>query len=170
MGKNGIEKFILKSLRPGRWLFLILNSLKKYQNRKFSERNRTHCDYLGQDCVQQVSYVQLKFSFSEKVTKNCGILPHGFDILLVNVKTMRNIAQIFVAFSEKLNFTIMTSVLEYQSWVYKIRTLFLKRLRNFWIFWNEEMQTGWLTIPNNSYGFWAELAHTVLLWIIIWGH
>ena len=31
-------------------------------------------------------------------------LPHGFDIYLVNVKTIRKIAQIFVAFSEKLNF------------------------------------------------------------------
>ena len=29
---------------------------------------------------------------------------HGFDIYLVNVKTVRTIAQIFVAFSEKLNF------------------------------------------------------------------
>ena len=28
-------------------------------------------------------------------------LPHGFDIYLGNVKTMREIAQIFVAFSEK---------------------------------------------------------------------
>ena len=33
----------------------------------------------------------------------CNLL-HGFDIYLVNVKTMRKIAQIFVAFSEKLNF------------------------------------------------------------------
>ena len=41
----------------------------------------------------------LKFSFSEKATKI------GFDIYIVNVKTMRNIVQIFVAFSEKLNFT-----------------------------------------------------------------
>ena len=32
-------------------------------------------------------------------------LPHGFDIYLVNVKTMMQIAQIFVAFSEKLIFT-----------------------------------------------------------------
>ena len=31
-------------------------------------------------------------------------LPHGFDISLVDVKTMRKIAQIFWAFSEKLNF------------------------------------------------------------------
>ena len=30
--------------------------------------------------------------------------PYGFDIYLVNVKTIRTIAQIFVAFSEKLNF------------------------------------------------------------------
>ena len=30
--------------------------------------------------------------------------PYGFEIYLVNVKTIRTIAQIFVAFSEKLNF------------------------------------------------------------------
>ena len=32
--------------------------------------------------------------------------PYGFEIYLVNVKTMRTIAQIFVAFSEKLNFNV----------------------------------------------------------------
>ena len=37
--------------------------------------------------------------------KNLHNLSHGFDIYLVNVKTMKKIAQIFVAFSEKLNFT-----------------------------------------------------------------
>ena len=37
--------------------------------------------------------------------KNVRNFPHGFDIYLVNVKTMRKIAQIFVAFSEKLKFT-----------------------------------------------------------------
>ena len=37
--------------------------------------------------------------------KNLRNLPHGFDIYLVNVQTMEKIAQIFVAFSEKLNFT-----------------------------------------------------------------
>ena len=36
--------------------------------------------------------------------KNLRNLPRGFDIYLVNVKTMRKIVQIFVAFSEKLNF------------------------------------------------------------------
>ena len=37
--------------------------------------------------------------------KNVRNRPYGFEIYLVNVKTMRTIAQIFVAFSEKLNFT-----------------------------------------------------------------
>ena len=32
------------------------------------------------------------------------VVPYGFDIYLVNVKTIRQNAQIFVAFSEKLNF------------------------------------------------------------------
>ena len=36
--------------------------------------------------------------------KNLCNHPQGFDIYLVNVKTMRKIVQIFVAFSEKLNF------------------------------------------------------------------
>ena len=31
-------------------------------------------------------------------------LPHGFDIYLVNITTMRKILQVCVAFSEKLNF------------------------------------------------------------------
>ena len=35
---------------------------------------------------------------------------NGFDIYLLNIKTMRNIAQIFVAFSEKLNFTTCFSL------------------------------------------------------------
>ena len=36
--------------------------------------------------------------------KNVLNRPYGFEIYLVNIKTMRTIAQIFVAFSEKLNF------------------------------------------------------------------
>ena len=39
---------------------------------------------------------------SNKYVRN---LPYGFDIYLVNVKTIRQIKQIFVVFSEKLNFT-----------------------------------------------------------------
>ena len=38
--------------------------------------------------------------------KNLRNRPHSFDIYLVNVKTMRTIAHIFVAFSEKLNFNV----------------------------------------------------------------
>ena len=37
--------------------------------------------------------------------KNLCNFPQVFDIYLVNIKTLRKIAQIFVAFSEKLNFT-----------------------------------------------------------------
>ena len=40
----------------------------------------------------------------QEVDKNLGNLPHGFDIYLVSVKTMRKIAQIFVDFLEKLSF------------------------------------------------------------------
>ena len=39
--------------------------------------------------------------------KNVRNRPYGFEIYLVNVKTMRKIAQIFVAFLEKLNFIIL---------------------------------------------------------------
>ena len=47
----------------------------------------------------------LKFSFSEKATKICAICLMVLTFMyLVNVKTMRQIAQIIVAFSEKLNF------------------------------------------------------------------
>jgi hypothetical protein len=45
--------------------------------------------------------VQL-FSEGYKNVHNC---PYGFEIYLVNVKIMRTIAHLFVAFSEKLNFT-----------------------------------------------------------------
>ena len=38
--------------------------------------------------------------------KNLRNLPHGLYIYLVTVQTMRKIVQIFVAFSEKLNFFI----------------------------------------------------------------
>ena len=46
----------------------------------------------------------VKFSFSEKATKICTMVLMVFDNYLVNVKTIRKIAQIFMAFSEKLNF------------------------------------------------------------------
>ena len=36
-----------------------------------------------------------------------GNLPHGYEIYLVNIKTMRKIAQIFVAISEKPKFTFI---------------------------------------------------------------
>ena len=56
-----------------------------------------------------------KEDFSHKVQlfwedhKNCRNLPYGFDIYLVNVKILKQIAQIVVIFSEKLNFNITLS-------------------------------------------------------------
>ena len=47
----------------------------------------------------------LKVKLFWKGHKNVRNRPYGFEIYLVNVKTIRTIAQIFVAFSEKLNFT-----------------------------------------------------------------
>ena len=46
----------------------------------------------------------VKFTFSEKAKKICAIFLMVFDTYLVNVKTMRKIAKIFVALSEKMNF------------------------------------------------------------------
>ena len=47
--------------------------------------------------------------------KNVRYRPYGFEIYLVNVKTIRTIAQIFVAFSEKLNFNKNASISMYLS-------------------------------------------------------
>ena len=68
----------------------------------FGERHfHTSTDRKSEHCQ---SFYLLKFSFSEKATKIGAFLPHGFDIYVVNVKSIRKIEQIFVAFSEKLNF------------------------------------------------------------------
>ena len=55
--------------------------------------------------------------------KNLRNRPHVFDIYLVNVKTMRMIAQILVAFSEKLNFTSQIVITGY---------LFSEYIVNYW--------------------------------------
>ena len=63
-------------------------------------KSRRFCHFWSQEQGWHLKFENedIKFSFSEKATKMCVIY-------LVNVKTMRTIAQIFVAFSEKLNFT-----------------------------------------------------------------
>ena len=51
--------------------------------------------------------ISIKFSFSDKATKMCAIVLMDLKFTyLVNVKTIRTIAHIFVAFSEKLNFKV----------------------------------------------------------------
>ena len=47
---------------------------------------------------------EIKVKFLWEGHKNVCNRPFGFEIYLVNVKTLRTIAQIFAAFSEKLNF------------------------------------------------------------------
>ena len=48
-----------------------------------------------------MSYKVQLFWEDHKNMRNC---PDDFDVYLVNVKTIRTIVHIFVAFSEKLNF------------------------------------------------------------------
>jgi hypothetical protein len=57
-----------------------------------------------------IYYISLKFGLSEKHTKFEKNLPLGLDVYLdlVNVQTMRKIAQIFVCFSESPNFNRST--------------------------------------------------------------
>ena len=45
--------------------------------------------------------------------KNLRNLPHGFDVYQVNVKTMKNITQIFVPFSKKLNFDLLRQNIDF---------------------------------------------------------
>ena len=68
--------------------------------------------------------------------KNVHNRTYGFEIYLVNVKTMRTIAQIFVAFSEKLDFNtpqirayknmnnMAIPIVEFSREGYKIRKVF----------------------------------------------
>ena len=53
--------------------------------------------------TEQITYIY-KFQLFWEGHKSLRNLPYGFDIYLVNVKNIRQIALIFVAFSEKLNF------------------------------------------------------------------
>ena len=66
--------------------------------------SQSHKDFneLVKYILSKVSKVQL---FLEG-HKNLHHPPYGFDIYLVNDKTIRKIAQMFVTFSEKLNFTL----------------------------------------------------------------
>jgi hypothetical protein len=46
----------------------------------------------------------VKVPISQDDHKTLHNLPRGFDTYLVDIKTMSKIAQVFVTFSEKLNF------------------------------------------------------------------
>ena len=66
--------------------------------------SRKHKDFnkLVKYILSKVSKVQLFWEDH----KNVHHPPYGFDVYLVNVKTVRRVAHIFVAFSEKLNFSM----------------------------------------------------------------
>ena len=51
--------------------------------------------------------------------KNLRHPPYRFDIYLVNVKTIRRMAQIFVAFTEKLNFKNRWSKKIHETWFFQ---------------------------------------------------
>ena len=57
------------------------------------------------EIILDEAFLQFKVQLFWEGHKNGCNRPYGFEIYLVNVKTLRTIAQIFVAFSEKLNFT-----------------------------------------------------------------
>ena len=69
----------------------------------FKGRNYSRAETIRGNTVFIIILPFLKFSFSEKATKICAIC-FCFDIYLVNVKTIRRMAQSFEDFSEKLNF------------------------------------------------------------------
>ena len=54
------------------------------------------------------SILGLKFSFSEKATIFFAILLMVLTFTIVNVKTIKRMAHIFVVFTEKLNFKAVT--------------------------------------------------------------
>ena len=56
------------------------------------------------------SSISLKVQLFWEDHNNLCNHPYGFDIYLVNVRTIRTIAQLFVAFLEKLNFRIATPI------------------------------------------------------------
>ena len=55
-------------------------------------------------CIEVCMTLTYKVQLFWEGHKNLDYHPYGFDIYLVNVKTIRRMAKIFVAFSQKLNF------------------------------------------------------------------
>ena len=62
--------------------------------------------------LQSQYFQSLKVQLFSEGHKNVRNRPYGFEIYLVNVKTIRTIVQIFVAFSEKLNFTYFNGIID----------------------------------------------------------
>ena len=70
-------------------------------------------------CTEFKVHTKVKVQIFWEGRKNLRNRPHGFDIHYVNFKTIKTIAHIFVAFSEKLNFmTLMVILIEKKPQVY----------------------------------------------------
>ena len=79
----------------------------------------------------------IKVQLFWKVHKNLHCPFYGFDIYLVNVKTMRTIAQIFWIFSEKLNFICNDFVYIHSVWSFcKIIIAWFLELIAIFLIWN----------------------------------
>ena len=59
--------------------------------------------------------------------ENLHNLPNSFEIYLVNIKTMKKIVQIFVTFSEKLNFTRLPCLeaQAFSDFLWKVNLMFI---------------------------------------------
>ena len=72
--------------------------------RKERRDNKKTCSvFFNMEIIHTYNIDHFKVQLFWEGHKNLCHRPYGFDIYLVNVKTMA-MAQIFVAFSEKLNF------------------------------------------------------------------
>ena len=110
----------------------------------FSKRNKTSqtrwtrkkCTCGGYHNHFNQSVFNTKVQLFWEGHKNGRNRPHGFEIYLVMVKTMWTIAQIFVAFSKKLNFTSLFREVVRNRIFFPGPTALLKALRllNFGIF------------------------------------
>ena len=105
---NSFNQTLFSSLQVlYRYLF-VMKKVFNYSELQFSEvtsyKIHTLTSYASEylKTFNSVSKVKLFW----EAHKNMRHPPLGFSIYLVNFKTMRRMAQLFLAFSEKLNFTL----------------------------------------------------------------
>ena len=88
------------------------HNLTRYVCYRYNQLPTPNIVFIFVEKFKLVSIVQLFWEGH----KNLRNLPRAFDINLVNVKTMRKIAQIFVTFSKKLNYNDSTKKILQKWW------------------------------------------------------